>query len=271
MEESYTPTTVGKVLRAERERLNLTQKELGDKVGTSQQNIGGIEKGKSTPSDDLLDKLIELFGPGSPIAYTARRGEVRPPAVPEERVSYSRKTDGPAQEKAPAYWQRQMGEIPALYVSQSQKESVQALRGVVPSRLQEYVDRFVMLPDNNHMPGIAYKADYLSDGLCMEVKRVVGTGNVMHSARLGMHQVMLFRKMLERDAGALPLPPRVFALGLVMDPVASTVTGRQIARAKYEAALTGVELQFFYDMKDVGAYINAVESGSFPEMEDDYY
>jgi transcriptional regulator with XRE-family HTH domain len=74
-----TVTTISKVLKAERKRLGLTQGELAAKLDCTQQNLSEIERGDSHPSEKLLDRMLEVFGQDSPIAYVSRRGDVRVP------------------------------------------------------------------------------------------------------------------------------------------------------------------------------------------------
>lgn len=68
---------VGALVRHHRERLDITQAELGDFVGKSMETIGRIERGSTAPSLVLLEKLAaalkveprDLLGAGT---YAAR-------------------------------------------------------------------------------------------------------------------------------------------------------------------------------------------------------
>jgi len=48
---------VGALVRHHRERMDITQAELGDLVGKSMETIGRIERGATAPSLALLEKL----------------------------------------------------------------------------------------------------------------------------------------------------------------------------------------------------------------------
>lgn len=74
---STAETTFGKSLRLAREAKQLTQTQLAKIVGTSQQNIAGIEAGRSLPKDDLFDKLVEVFGRHSAVAQLPPRGVIK--------------------------------------------------------------------------------------------------------------------------------------------------------------------------------------------------
>jgi putative transcriptional regulator len=48
-------------VRAERQKLNLTQQELAEKIDVSRQTIFAIETGKYVPSAILVLKIAKLF------------------------------------------------------------------------------------------------------------------------------------------------------------------------------------------------------------------
>jgi DNA-binding XRE family transcriptional regulator len=75
-----------RVLRAERKRLQLTQVQLAQAIGTSQQNIGGMERGLSLPRPELHDKMVELFGQHSPVANLPPRRDVLIPGPSAEVI-----------------------------------------------------------------------------------------------------------------------------------------------------------------------------------------
>lgn len=102
-----------RVLRAERKRLEMTQVQLAEAIGTSQQNIGGMERGLSLPRPELHDKMVELFGRHSPVANLPPRRDVLIPGASAEvierassgasSVSFNRKQEVlPPREPAPA-------------------------------------------------------------------------------------------------------------------------------------------------------------------------
>ena len=49
-------------LSVRREKANLTQEELAQKLGVGQSAVSMWETGKSTPRPDVLKKLAALFG-----------------------------------------------------------------------------------------------------------------------------------------------------------------------------------------------------------------
>lgn len=52
---------LGKRIREERQKLNLTQEELGNKCGVTKYTISLYESGKSTPNDEIKGIMADLF------------------------------------------------------------------------------------------------------------------------------------------------------------------------------------------------------------------
>lgn len=59
---------VGRQLRLLRERAGLTQKELGERLGYSEELIRSLERGRRTPQAEFLDAADELLGAGGLLA-----------------------------------------------------------------------------------------------------------------------------------------------------------------------------------------------------------
>lgn len=72
----------GKALRRDRQLRELTQEQLGEMLGTTQQNVGSWERGRTSPRKEHLDKLLEIFGPDSQVAKIAAQGPIETRGVP---------------------------------------------------------------------------------------------------------------------------------------------------------------------------------------------
>lgn len=67
---------LNKALRMMRVFYDMTQKELAEKLGTSNSHLSGIESGKKQPSMTLLQRYSEAFGiPASSIFFFAENLE----------------------------------------------------------------------------------------------------------------------------------------------------------------------------------------------------
>lgn len=53
------PRVLGKNIRQERKRLNLTQEDLAERVGISRAYMGYIEQGRNAPSLEVLQKIAK--------------------------------------------------------------------------------------------------------------------------------------------------------------------------------------------------------------------
>lgn len=61
-QEAKDAFQLGARIRAERERLGLTQSELAEKMGTTQPTIARLEAGGVTPSLDTLHRAADALG-----------------------------------------------------------------------------------------------------------------------------------------------------------------------------------------------------------------
>lgn len=52
----------GRIVREARRRAGLTQRELGERVGTTQSAIARIERGSTEPAYDRVQRLVEACG-----------------------------------------------------------------------------------------------------------------------------------------------------------------------------------------------------------------
>ena len=57
----YDTEVIGKIIRSERDRLRLTQPELGKQIGVVGKQISNYEKGITTPPIDVLFKMCDVF------------------------------------------------------------------------------------------------------------------------------------------------------------------------------------------------------------------
>lgn len=55
------PKVLGKKIQKRRKEMELTQEELGDKVGISRAYMGYIEQGRYAPSLEVLEKIAKIL------------------------------------------------------------------------------------------------------------------------------------------------------------------------------------------------------------------
>jgi transcriptional regulator with XRE-family HTH domain len=61
--------TLGQQILIARKNLGLTQKELGDRIKISKQQLGLIERGVSNPRIETLKKISKILNVGFLISY----------------------------------------------------------------------------------------------------------------------------------------------------------------------------------------------------------
>lgn len=81
-----TKLSLARGLRAERERLGLTQEEVAKRIGSSQSRVAKMEAGDASVSIDLLMRSLLKLG--------ARRGELAELVRPRRRKAVSGKGPG---------------------------------------------------------------------------------------------------------------------------------------------------------------------------------
>lgn len=93
---------MGDEIRRHRERLKLTQKQLGAAVGVTRIAVGAWERGESEPDEDNLQRLADVFHvTRSSLRYPAAEMTVREPGPP---LQYGRESD--RRRLAPAVYER---------------------------------------------------------------------------------------------------------------------------------------------------------------------
>lgn len=242
--EEETITTFGKALRAERERMGLTQKELADRVGTVQQSVGGWEAGRSLPRPEMFDKLVEVFGPHSPVAALPPRGQIvqRAKYGPSPMRPFKEINESRIKRELDARLARAVEEPVRVYPHQEA-----AIDGLMSGPVVQSLDsRFAnarratairrahlrdtlrdLLPEELHrhmearIPAhhLQARADYISDRLCLEIIRSgFGSGRSpaealnVQSARLGMQRLLVSRALLRM---CYPTDERTYLLVLL--------------------------------------------------------
>jgi len=236
-------TTFGKALKAERERKELTQSQLAERLGTTQQNIGHWEAGRSLPKQETHERLLEVFGPDSVLSYMAPKGEIRvertPRAAPDVPINMVQFQS-------------------ALRARQVESES--RLRESLPTHLREYLDQPVQSPARFPNKGLNYVVDYLSPKLCVEILRVNGR-RMLLTARLGIQRLLVLRKLIELRGDARP---ERYVLLLVLDEL-SSLQGSDMSKQESESGLLGVEISYCNRVEAAAQTIEALESGAVEE------
>lgn len=57
--------TIPQLIKSDRERKGLTQKQYGEQIGISDSYLSNIESGRKQPTIETLDKILSVIGFGS--------------------------------------------------------------------------------------------------------------------------------------------------------------------------------------------------------------
>lgn len=235
MEESVT--TVSKILKAERKRLGLTQGELAVKLDCTQQNLSEIERGESHPSEKLLDRMIELFGPGSPITYVGRKGEAHlpPPKPSKAQMLLSKVSD--FVDVANEYNEATIDAAVKIFTDKRVESEIVA---ALPPEYRVFW--------KNELDNV----DYVSPTLVAEVKMVKRLGTVKTTARLGMQQLCVARAKLGDD--------RLYDLILLLKET-EAMNSQEMLEVSVEAKLLNITMVFCSGPEGVAKTILMQETG----------
>ena len=258
MENTPAKTTYGKAVRAERKLRELTQEQLAKAVGTSQQNIGGIEAGRSLPRPDLHDKLVQFFGKHSPIAALPPRDEILLAANAIANAQASSSADVIDVKSRPIS-NTEMAQWWTDGAAKSAKEMEDAIGEALPQALRNNLHQRI---DSGKR---ALRPDYISDRLVVEWKFVSGP-RLDTASRIGMQQLCVFKAALAKQSA----PPRRFILALVTMHL-DAMRGSSMLNISEEADMLGIEVYFCNDGGAVAHTVEQIESGQDELDEVDYY
>lgn len=209
----------GRALRRDRQLREMTQDQLGEMLGTTQQNVGSWERGRTSPRKELLDKLLEIFGPDSQIAKVAAQGPIETHEAPVVR-----NWEGyypPGQGRAPLSTE----DAARAQARQADRRELIRQTSLEPHLPPEWRDRCEV---KRSLGSLHLYADYMSDQYIVEIKHAhrPGIGDSrplnLHFVRTiishGLHQLHLLSKAFDPERKRLgvlmlvsehPLPPQI--------------------------------------------------------------
>lgn len=243
-------TTFGKALQNERITRGWTQRKLADMLGTSQQNVQGWESGKALPTEKFHQRMLEVFGEDSVLAYLqVKRSQVI--VVPSATMTVTR-ADGSVKSSVtaePVMFQRRQESVAKIHQpAPPDSFGPVDIRDKLAMEMRSFVDVRVG----------RWTADYLSSKLCLEIKRVTGNrADIM--ARLGMQQLCVLRNVLRKEDKR----DRIFALVLVVADLEPALRQPSLQLMQREAAELDIELLVMSKLESLIDMIDQVEAGAW--------
>lgn len=222
--------------------MGLTQAELADKLDTSQQNVASWESGRSEPRKRNLARILEFFGPDSPVTRLAPTGRMEVPSVRRELFRPPSIEDE----------QRHIENLSAPH------EPLPSLRDWLPEQYQAFVEPSISLGRRVARP------DYWSPALGLEVvwlSHRVLSSNLLNRTRIAMQQLLVWSK-------AHPSSDRQLIVAVVAQGGASYLLGNVLERLAAESSLLAIEVVYTSGVEGVADTITRVESG-LPVFDDE--
>jgi transcriptional regulator with XRE-family HTH domain len=252
--------TFGELLKADREKLGLSQDALAKMLEVSQQAVANWEKDTSMPKRDRRTRLLQILGPTSQIAMAPPRVEFvdthNPTISPlrAQRIERAFLGDVPPElavesakrfEETQAKVQRLMDQI---------KKDDEELRDALPDWLHRYLKGKVAVG------AMSRQLDYLSPRLGVEVKRAPDS-----RFRLDSHfSHSLMRLAIVRNITQVTQIKREYLLLIVTGdmPLASLA----LQRVMFDAGVLGITLHQVPSYTAAGHLIAQIEAEPLDEI-----
>jgi transcriptional regulator with XRE-family HTH domain len=227
----------GETLKAERDRLHISQDALAEQLGVSQQAVANWENGKSQPRPAHRTKLLEILGYGSKLpnpspppnflAQFVKPGGVNPsPSLPPHTIERARKH------------------------SQQEMRDLQDLYATLPERLRPYIGAGIRIGATQR------RIDYLSDNVGAEVKRVPTDWlRTWHSFVPEMLNLTMIRQATHGV-----FPDRKYILLVIQD---GDTPGQALQRIMFDGGVLGVWVTPVLSITEAARLIEKIETSDF--------
>jgi len=249
------PNRFGDALRVERERLRLSQEQLGDMLEVSQQAVANWEAGTAIPRPERRKRLIQILGPGSELAklmprYEFAEGPLEPGPSDGESWEDGRSDMTNNEPKEPLKGgledtRRKAGTLHARRGS-DRVEFLEAL----PEALRQYVDGSITIG------AATRRLDYLSPYLGVDVKRLPIDRTMAWAASAPS---LLNLAMVRSVTDSSVKPPRQYALILVSDGLKHR-SDASVQRLMFDAGVLGVTVHQVESMPQAAQLVAELES-----------
>lgn len=237
-------STFGELLRADRERLQLSQEQLAKMLDVSQQAVANWEAGAAMPRRERRARLLQILGPTSELVRNPPRSEFIPAQdqpvshMPSSLVPQTTTPDPMTPTPQPSRTQsfnvpkgadtfRPHVELNRLRAEQDRRDFVDAL----PVPLHEYMDGRITVGATTR------RISYLSPRWAIEIRRVSNPIFTMQTAAAALLNLAVIRGISDQGLR----PPREHVLIFVNDRV-MPVSHLGMQRVMFDAGVLGVRV-----------------------------
>lgn len=255
-------TTFGETLRADRERLKMSQEQLAKLLNVSQQAVANWEAGTAQPRRERRARLLQILGPQSELAKNPPRYEFIPvedqPVSPPSLTLRGQRLEAIEMATNPEY-RRQSEEIARRFEENRRKvESVlskrkmerEEFRGALPPELHTYIEGQITVGAQTR------RIDYLSPKWGIELKN---TPSNKFMVWVNSAPALLNLAVIRSIADQGLRPPREYCLILVTDalPLRADSTMQKLM---FDAGVLGVNVYQVESYRQAAELVHQLET-----------
>lgn len=260
-------STFGELLKTDRERLQLSQEQLAERLGVSQQAVANWENGTSHPRKDRRALLLEILGPNSELTKNPPRYDFIPveDQAPVTRtlpdftigtlkgaVNVEVKTTGiisRAMVGSPSVDFDAIGTEPRPYLFSLRRNFLEKLRAELPEPLRKNVDQNI---------GFGQRVrtyEYVSTGVIARAMQMPGNPDLL-VGRAARHVIHLGMASRRHDMGHEPSATNVL---FILSEEPEVVLKKRIDSLTFDANQLGVAISVAPTAVQVASAIVALE------------
>ena len=255
-------TTFGETLRADRERLKMSQEQLAKLLDVSQQAVANWEAGTAQPRRERRARLLQILGPSSELAKNPPRYEFIPaedqPVSPPSSTLRGQRLEAIEMATNPEF-RRQSEEI-AKSVEEARRkvESVMSRRKAernefvhaLPEELRSYVEGQITVGAQTR------RLDYLSPKWGIELKNSPSNKfMVWMSSAPALLNLAVARGIADQGLR----PPREYALVLVNDTIPLRADGT-MQKLMFDAGVLGISVYQVFTYTQAAELVTMLEN-----------
>ena len=241
--------TFGATLRTDRERLKMSQDQLAEMLGVSQQAVANWEAGVSMPRRERRARLLQILGPGSELATNPPRYEFVPsedrPVSQPLRSLTGEPTEPEKMAANPDFNRRPPGALHSF-----RRNQFKAFADRLPTELRPYVENRISIGAQSRT------IDYLSPRWGVEVKAVNDPRFVSLTAAAELVRLAVVRGIADQGLR----PPREYALILVSEggPLQANAG---LQRLMFDAGVLGISVYQVESFNQAAELVVQLETG----------
>jgi transcriptional regulator with XRE-family HTH domain len=253
--------TFGQMLKKDRERLELTQGELAERLGVSQQAVASWENDAAMPKQDRRAALLQVLGPTAELVRNPPTGTFLQGVKLTARATVQDSPIDTVRENLTRYGTPASGSV--MDRLKEQRRIQEEKRTILVNQLDEgfraNLDQRLEIGPTRRF------VDYLSDKLVIEIKYITHDRRPYPS--LLFSQSLLQLAVIKAYLTSAGPSDRQFILMLIVNPEAP-LRNQEYNRLVFDAGLLGISIAQVTNPHSAAKLIMALESDSLDHPDD---